>query len=489
MAARALLAIFVLTLAGCAGPVAVDERWIEVRTKSFSIYSTMSEADSRSLLEDLELFRAALLSVTRLRDVQSHVPTEIYAFQRPSDYRPFRPASNVVGHFVPGLRANLVGLSAGQHGVLARAVLYHEYTHFLLHDEGRGYYPLWFDEGFAEMLSSVDVLGALVRVGAVPQHRMQALIMPRKVAYERVIGAQSFRGWNNYDIAMFYAQSWLLVHHLILGQGGKFTPRLDRYLDQVAQGVDSAKAFEDAFGIEVRNLEEELAEYAKQIPSFGLPRRDLLKGVEITVRSVPTDEIANRLGWFSLAMGRRPQAKSYFERAMAVNPNHARAIAGRAEIDKFDKKWVEAEAGYQRSLELAPEDWQNQLEFAEYFAYRAYLEEAGREENLERSRERLARVIALVPDHPEAHAQLGATYTFGGQPPEPGIEPLERAAVLLPAHAEIEFPLAQLHYRANHRERARELLRRIVYQAHGAEIPEAVQMLAELERQGSDAKK
>jgi tetratricopeptide (TPR) repeat protein len=488
MIVRSLIAIVLLALVACAGPVALDVGWIEVSTKNFSIYSTMSESDARSLLEDLELFRAALLSVTRLRDVRPHVPTEIYAFQASRDYRPFRPAPGVVGHFLPGLRANLVGLSAGENGVLARVVLYHEYTHFLLHDEGRGHYPLWFDEGFAEMLSSVDVLGALVRVGTVPQHRMQALMMPRKVAYERVIGAQSFRGWNDYEIAMFYAQSWLLVHHLILGQGGKFTPRLDRYLDRVAQGIDNTKAFEDAFGIDVDELDERLTAYAKEIPSFGLPRRDLLKKLEIKVRSVPTDEIANRLGWFAIATGRLPLAKGYFERAAEENPNRARAIAGLAELNKFDKKWAEAEAGYRRSLELSPDDWQNQLELAEYFAFRAYLEEAGREENLARARERLARVIELAPDHPDAHAVLGTTYTIGDQPPEPGIEPLERAAKLLPAHAEIEFPLAQLHYRAKHRARALELLRLVVYQAHGRAIPDAVKMLEELERDASEAK-
>ena len=486
---RSLIAILLLALAGCAGPVALDRKWIEVSSKNFSIYSTMSETDARSLLEDLELFRAALLVVTRLRDVPPHVPTEIYAFQASNDYRQFRPMPGAVGHFVPGLRGNLVGLSAGENGILARAVLYHEYTHFLLHNEGRGYYPLWFDEGFAEMLSSVDVLGKLVRIGAVPQHRMQALTMLRKIAYSRVIGAHTFQGWRDYDMEMFYAQSWLLVHYLILGQGGRFTPRLDRYLDRVAQGGDDQRAFEDAFGIEVSELDERMKAYAKEIPSFGLPRGDLAKELEITVRSVPTDEIANRLGWFAITMGKPPFARSYFERATAINPNNARAVAGLAEVNKFDKNWSEAEAGYQRALELTPDDWQNQLEFAEYFVYRAYLEEAGRDENLARARERIARVIELAPEHPEAHAQLGATYTIGDQPPEPGIAPLERAATLLPAHWEIEFPLAQLHYRAKHHERALELLRRIVYQAHGRAIPEAVQMLEQLEHEASEAKK
>jgi tetratricopeptide (TPR) repeat protein len=488
MVSRSHVAIVLLGLVGCAGPVALDRSWIEVSSKNFSIYSTMKEPDARTLLEDLELFRAALLAVTKLRDVHPNVPTDIYAFQHGSDYARFRPVSGAVGHFVPGLRGNLVGMSAGENGVLARVVLYHEYTHFLLHNEGRGYYPLWFDEGFAEMLGSIDVLGALVRVGTVPQHRMQALVYPRKLPYRRVIGTHTFEGFTDYDYAMFYAQSWLLVHHLILGQGGHFTPRLDKYLERVAQGADDVKAFEESFGIDVDDLDQKMLDYAKQIPSFGLPRHDLVKGLQISVRAVPVDEIANRLGWFALTMGNLPLAKSYFERAAAANPNNARAIAGIAEMHKYDGKWADAEAGYQRALALAPDDWQNQLEFAEYYFYRAVIAEAGREENLAHARERLSRVIELAPNHPEAYAQLGATYTIGDQAPEPGIEPLERAAKLLPAHAEIEFPLAQLHYRAKHRERALELLRRIVHQAHARAIPGAVEMLEQLEREAGAAK-
>jgi len=78
---------------------------------------------------------------------------------------------------------------------------------------------------------------------------------------------------------------------------------------------------------------------------------------------------------------------------------------------------------------------------------------------------------------------LGSTYTVEGQPPEPGIDPLERAARLLPSNAAIEYPLAQLHERAGHRERAIELLRRVVHRAHGNADTEATDLLERLERQ------
>ncbi len=482
-----LSATLLLAASGCASTAALEAKWIEVSSPNFSVFATLDEKKARALLEDLELFRAALLVVTKLRNTTPRVPTEIYAFESTNDYAPFRPGRNVVGYFAPGLRGNWVTLDAGENGVLARAILYHEYTHFLVRNEGRGHYPIWFDEGYAEVLGSVDVLGAMVRIGAVPPHRLQSLFFPQRVPWSRVIRARSFKGWTQYEAGMFYTQSWLLVHYLVLGQGGNFTARADRYIERVARGTDEEKAFREAFGIDVDDLEPRFERYLKEIPSFGLPRRDLAQGLAISVRAVPLDEIATRLGWLALNIQKLSLAEAYFEHASAANPNNARAIAGLGDTHKYGERWQEAEAAYRRSLELAPDDWQNHLEFAEYFVDRAMKEEDGRDERLTRAREHFAKAIELAPENPEAHAVLGASYTIGDQPPEPGIAALERAAVLLPSHPAIEFPLAKLHHRAGHRERAVELLRRVVYRPHGDANREAAALLEELEREAGAA--
>ncbi|HKA13453.1 MAG TPA: hypothetical protein VKH41_00425 [Myxococcota bacterium] len=284
-AARALAAAWLLTAAGCATTAALDRRWIEVHSANFSIYTALDEASARQMLEDRELFRAAILAVTKVRRVVPHVPTEIYAFV--SNYEPFRPGSNIAGYFHPTLRTNLVAIDArpGKQRILARAILYREYTHFLLHNEGRAAYPLWFDEGFAQMLSSVDVLGAMVRIGVVPAHRVDRVRHAPKLPYSRILHAQSFTGWSQAEIGSFYAQAWLLVHNLTLGQLGNFGDLLDRYLAEVGRGIDEDVAFHSAFGIDVDDLRSRLLAYQKEIPSFGLPRGELAKGLAIEVRA------------------------------------------------------------------------------------------------------------------------------------------------------------------------------------------------------------
>jgi len=97
---------------------------------------------ARALLENLELFRAVILTVTRVRSVHPHVPTEIYAFESENDYRPFQPFASASGFFRPTLRINFVALSAGLDAEAARAILYHEYTHFVIQNEGAKHFPL-----------------------------------------------------------------------------------------------------------------------------------------------------------------------------------------------------------------------------------------------------------------------------------------------------------------------------------------------------------
>jgi tetratricopeptide (TPR) repeat protein len=173
-------------------------------------------------------------------------------------------------------------------------------------------------------------------------------------------------------------------------------------------------------------------------------------------------------------------ARRLFESASATNPNDARAIAGVAETKKFERRWDEADAGYQRALELDPSDWHNHLDRARYLVDRASVEDDRRAERLAEARQRLARVIELAPEIPESHAILGVADAMSGDL-DGGIASLEHALALLPGNAEIEYLLAQLHFRAGHRERAMKLLRSVVHRAHGSPDREAAKLLEALE--------
>jgi tetratricopeptide (TPR) repeat protein len=501
---RPFIALLLLWLAGCATatPERVLERgWLEVRSGHFSIYTTHGESTARELLEDLELFRATAALVTHVRDQTPRVPTEIYVFGSAADFNRFVDTGSV-GIFLPGLRSNLVAISAGHPGigriqVDPRAILYHEYTHFLVHNQRRSLQPPWFDEGFAQLLSSIHTRGGEVRIGSVPPYLMDAFSSHGSLLYSYVIRARALHDWPSTELAKFYAQSWLLVHFLSLGRlwresafaqrpdgrlvgDGDFPQRLERYVDLVEQRIDEEQAFRDAFGLDFAELQAQLEAY-REIPSYGILRSQLDVRFETETRAVSPDEIATRLGWLAIATRKIGLAEWMFARASLANPANSRAIAGIADSYRLRDQWDAAEPVYRRSLELEPDRWENHLEYAGYLLDRVTREQFS-SARLAEAREHSQRAIELAPEIPEAHAMLGMTYLDGDQPPDPGIAALERALELLPSHPGIQLALAQLHIRAGHRERAIELLRPAVHRIHTTGFnTEAAKLLDELE--------
>ena len=264
------------------------------------------------------------------------------------------------------------------------------------------------------------------------------------------------------------------------GGNSGISSRLRGYVELLGRRIPEEQAFREAFEVDLADLDRRLQEYQLALRVFAWRRDKLAPEVSVGTLAVSRGEIRTRLGWLAVASDKPVLARRLFESASAANPRNARAIAGIAEVQKFERRWDEAEAGYRRAIELAPGDWENQLDLARCLVDRARVEDEQREERLASARRHLERVTDLAPEMPEVHAVLGLAQAMDGDLGD-GIASLEHALALLPANAEIEYPLAQLHSRAGHRGRAIELLRGVVYRAHGETGGEAARLLAELE--------
>ena len=67
------------------------------------------------------------------------------------------------GYFSAGMRANYAVMV--EIGSFGDEMIKHEYVHFLVHNRDRTIYPMWFDEGFAELLSTMSVKGVAFEYG------------------------------------------------------------------------------------------------------------------------------------------------------------------------------------------------------------------------------------------------------------------------------------------------------------------------------------
>ena len=147
------LAILVL-VSGCASIPLHERSWIEVKTQHFTLLSSIGEEETIKLGLELELFRSVVDRITNAQTLKSPVPTHIYVFDRKRSFRPYS-ARGLLGYFRPGMRGNYVTI-VKRGNIESRTILYHEYVHFILRNQGAVHYPRWYDEGFAEFILSFE---------------------------------------------------------------------------------------------------------------------------------------------------------------------------------------------------------------------------------------------------------------------------------------------------------------------------------------------
>ncbi len=152
--------------------------------------------------------------------------------------------------------------------------VFHEYAHELLSANTPAAVQTWFDEGFAEYFSTLDASAKATRLGMVPLAELHFLRQDGKLMRFADLAAvrQDSPVYNHSGPAqaMFYAESWLLVHYL-------FDHQLISHAEPFFTMIASARSLEDAtksaFGMSPSQLEDELMEYAKgeRFRYFSLP--------------------------------------------------------------------------------------------------------------------------------------------------------------------------------------------------------------------------
>jgi tetratricopeptide (TPR) repeat protein len=485
-AAVGMLAALLAPALGAEAKEIWEYPWIEVRSEHFVVESALSEEKTRALVTDLERFRKMASVLTSLRRFEERIPTEIYVLPRAEADLGLR--NGILGYLLPSQRANYAVITEA--GSSSDEVLKHEYVHFLVRNQGSAaVFPRWIDEGFAELLMTLDVSDDGTRLEYAKPHpwRMQSLAMGDWIPFRTLLEARDSLGRDR--DAMFYAQSWFLLHYLMTGRPGvSFSAQLTQFLRLRESGSEPAPAFEQAFGLEVGSLELVLRKYARRAKYTRVQLKEPLPPVAAKVRPVPAAEVAARLALLSLERGELKPATTYDEAALALDPNHATALVVAGDLLKVQKRWDEAIPNYERAIALEPQDAHHELDFGEYYLHRAQQEEdaAKRAEWLVEARRHLFRSYKLDPDDPETLAQNGLTYLVEGTNPEKAVESLEQAHALLPSQTHIQGYLASAYLASQQRERARPIVLRLIAWSHDGENPALKAMLDALDAPAPD---
>ena len=430
------------------------QRWIEVRTDHFRFYSNAGKRATRRVAVDLEELRAVLAELTDY-ELQSPIPTLIYVFRHDRSFNPYKilyqgkPAA-VSGYFTAREHANYIAINADSRD--ASEIVFHEYVHYVSANN-LGYLPTWFSEGLAEFYSSFEVVDDTVYIGLPLMRHLATLRGSIPIPLEQLLAVD--RGsplYNEKDRkGEFYAESWALVHYLLLGNEER-RQQLSRFLDLIHEGTPEDAAFTAAFGTDSETLAREIRGHLRG-PRFRFAQATAEIDVEggLSVRRMSYSEVLYRLGDLLANQDKeRPERTAYFEASIDADPQNGLALSALAVENENTADWASAEDLYHRALRASPDDPTVLLRWGEFLSRRG-----GDHRDAITA---LSRSTRLDPTFAPAWAALARVYSEAGVVSPEALAAAETAHRLLPTNDEVAGDLLRLLLRSDDRDRSVELV-------------------------------
>ncbi len=365
--------------------------WHRFETDHVILKTNAAPSRGEALVRDLEKFRTTIGILTQL-DLSNDPSPKLRVFGFDS-IRQYQSAADSrrgsAGFYVMTVQGpvSLLDISEGD-GVFdltGRIILFHEYTHHLLRQYSPFPYPTWYNEGFADFLSTAAFDGSRVIIGKPVANRLLALkktgewlrveeLMNQRSGYMSARNRlRSSRAIS--PISFQYAQGWLLTH--MLHNTPRFRPGLPKYLTDTANGTNNDKAFANAFGITYRQMDTELHRYwnSKELRFSVYNLQGMVGAIQVDRSRLPP-EVARTVEHEARLLSRRSvdydAADSAFSLAAKLGHERERMMELRVRLAIADRRFAEAEARINELDHLSPESAMVALLRAETILRRKY---------------------------------------------------------------------------------------------------------------------
>jgi len=408
-------AAFLLTLL-MALPAFAEDHWIRITTSHFEMYTTGDESKAKETILHFERVRDFFLQVSPVKP-PGEFPVRIVAFKDSEMMHVYAPNQSVRAFFAPGpVRDTIVMQNPVPDNY---SVTIHEYVHLVVRHSGLKL-PLWLNEGWAELYSTLRPVKDGVAVGDLIPAHMATLQRAKWFSLDELeaINTHSPEYNESARTGMFYSESWALVHMLYLSPGYKDNFR--RFISALNKGMSLQDAMQSSFGKGSSQVFTDLLGY--------MARKNLVGTVFLT----PFEKSAE---------------------TPVVTP-----------VVPFDEHLMEADL-HASALHLVEANrLYHQLELEEpkrpeAFAGEGYL--AIQTGDKETARRQLRMAFELGSTDPQLCMQLAALDRMAKQPITVVMAELERAVQLRPDFAEAIFELAVLKVDARDFDEALSLLGRV----------------------------
>jgi hypothetical protein len=433
-------------------PAAPSDPWLRIQSQNFQLFTTTGERNGRDLVNHFEQVRAFFYEAFGSKPISAR-PARIIVFRNDKEYEPYRPNQSASAFYQPGSDHDFIVMRNAA-GVDEVAV--HEYTHLLVGQSGQTI-PIWLNEGLAELYSNLDPLAGQIVVGKPLRGRVHALGSEKWIPIRTLMAADRDSPFyqEKSRAGMFYAESWILVHMLVLSR--EYRPKLHAMLEALKEtGTSddgSARALETAYGKSIEEIEKDLRSYmaATTLAAavFDAPSVKPVAELEVDRNA----GMAARLALAELTTvtpGKSAQARAAYAQLERDYANRWEVQQSVADFDLRERRNSEAAEHYAIAVELGAKDAELHVRYARALSL------TNRDDDAIKA---LRTAVSLDPAMDEAHFELGLGLVRAGQYRE-AAEQFGKIKRLGPEHASrFYYSFAFASYKLGDRVRARTLIR------------------------------
>jgi len=450
------------------------DNWIEVRSPHFTVFSNAGEKETRRTADQFEQIRQMFHSAFGGLRVDPAQPVIIVAVKSESTMKAFLPEQwEVKGHvhaaglYQPGLDKDYVVMRLDSQGENPFHTLYHEYTHALLR-LNFSYVPLWFDEGLAEFFGNSTLGEKESKTGTPDPGHIYLLQQSKLIPIETLLQVDHQSPYYNESnrASVFYAESWALVHYLMLDQEARQKELLKNFLSAWQKSGSQVEAAQAAFG-NLKQFGKQIEAYCRQ-SSFRIgvvKASQEVNDKNYSVRSGTPGEALALRGDFFAHHNRVDEALPVLQEAVKTEPNLPFAHEALAYAHFRKGQLEEADKDIEEAINLGAKG------FAPQYFHGIFLMRKGSlaKESIEEAKLSLEKAVQLNPQYAPAYEGLSQAYSRQPSSQKEAVSAAIKAVQLDPGQLTYAFNLTYMLINSGRFSEARTLAQRILAAARTPE--------------------
>lgn len=434
------------------------EPWVEIRTTHFLAASDGGEKMALHFANQFEtllhVFQATMPNarVTNGIPVRLLIAKDGQSFARMAPEFPFdKKRDQPPAVMAQGNEKMYIGIRANVGGHFPFADIFKTYAHDVIKRSYRNL-PPWLEEGYSTVFGGVTFTEKGVQLERPDPEDLSVLFESPLLPLDLVFHVDRNSGYYSPGDtqSVYFAESRVLLHFLIVDPQISGSKSMDRYIAAVQGGADSLQAAREAFG-DLTQLQSKFAAFVNEMK--GAPT-DL--SVNVTnesggaPRTMTAAEFEARRSDFLALRGRMDDAQGDLEEAITAQPTLAEAEQSLGFLLLRKQNLDDAEQHFQKAVELDPKD---ALNF--YGLGLVVMAKSGITDQPAAAIAALEKAATLNPDFAEIWYNLALIYSQKDETLQKALAAAQHAAAIAPGNSNYQLQLASIQNEMGHPDEAR----------------------------------